>query len=406
MLHLLNRKKANKMSTNQTTKLDTRLKKLFGKDARSAPLTRDQPMGRRIHDIDLTKPLSPEQAALLIDLLDQYSIISFPNQGNPDFEVRFLERLANHFGAPVPHPKNYANYIEYKNNRAPLMLLPKEKQTASLCNDAFPDRIQCIGGADNPVAYVVTNLPGSGANQEEQFASGLHWHTDIEFEQVPLSTSMFYVQCVPTSQESQSNTWVPDIRPPDGFYHPDSSQLLKTRRFDLPLNGETAYTDTARAFEDLPKEKQDELEQTLVRRRLKASDIGWLIPLVYVNPRTRRKSLHSPVWASRGKTIAPVEIDGLSDQQTREFLDEIECHVLQRKYRYDHIHQAGDVTIWSNFSTLHNAPPVKSRISTPEDARLMYRVSCKGEPSYHLPREDTDKWLEENIVPPYRSAVS
>ena len=100
------------------------------------------------------------------------------------------------------------------------------------------------------------------------------------------------------------------------------------------------------------------------------------------------------------------EIDGLSDQQTRDYLDEIECHVLQRKYRYDHVHQAGDVTIWSNFSTLHNAPPVKSRICRPEDARLMYRVSCKGEPSYHLPRQDTDQWLKDNIDPPYRSTVS
>jgi len=394
------------MSTNQTVELDRRLKKLFSKNAQSTPLARDQKMGRRIHGIDLTKPLNPDQATLLIDLLDQYSVISFPRQGNPNFQLNFLERLANHFGAPLPHPKNYANYIEYKKNRAPLTLLPKEKQTASLCNEAFPNSIRCIDGADSPVAYIVTNLPGSGPDQEEQFASGLHWHTDIEFEKVPLSTSMFYVQCVPTSKESQSKTWVPDIRPQQGFYHPDSSPLLNTRRFDLPLNGETAYADTTRAFEDLPKEKREELDQIMVRRRLKPSDVGWLIPIVYVNPRTGRKSLHSPVWASRGKNIAPVEIDGLSDQQTRDYLDEIECHVLQRKYRYDHVHQAGDVTIWSNFSTLHNAPPVKSRICRPEDARLMYRVSCKGEPSYHLPRQDTDQWLKDNIDPPYRSTVS
>jgi taurine dioxygenase len=171
----------------------------------------------------------------------------------------------------------------------------------------------------------------------------------------------------------------------------------------LPLNGETAYADTVRAFADLPEEQQQQLEQTLVRRRLRATDPGWLIPLVYTNPRTGTKSLHSPIWASRGKNIAPAQIDGLTDQETREFLDEIEAHILQPKYRYDHEHQAGDVTVWSNFATIHNAPPAKSVINSADDARLMYRISCKGEPSYQLPRPDSDAWLADNILPPYRT---
>jgi taurine dioxygenase len=124
---------------------------------------------------------------------------------------------------------------------------------------------------------------------------------------------------------------------------------------------------------------------------------------VYTNPRTGTKSLHSPIWASRGKNIAPAEIDGLSDTASREFLDQLEAHVLQPQYRYDHIHTPGDVTIWSNFSTLHNAPPAKSVINNAADARLMYRISCKGNPSYSLPRQDTDEWLSDNILPPYRS---
>jgi alpha-ketoglutarate-dependent taurine dioxygenase len=127
--------------------------------------------------------------------------------------------------------------------------------------------------------------------------------------------------------------------------------------------------------------------------------------LVYLNPRTGTKSLHSPIWASRGKNIAPVTIDGMPDEEGRIFLDEIESHVLQPKYRYDHAHRAGDITIWSNFSTLHNAPPAKSVINAPDDARLMYRISCKGEPSYSLPRPDTDAWLSANIVPPYRTPL-
>lgn len=385
------------------TSFDQELNRLFGSAASSTPLASDDRMGRRIHGIDLTVPLSEEQAQLLVALLDRFSIISFPDQGRPSFKLRYLERLANHFGAPITHPKNYANYIEYKKNKAPLELLPRQKQTATLCNQAFPDAIRCIDDADSPAVYIVTNLPGSGPDQQEQLASGLHWHTDIEFEPIPLSTSLFYVQRAPTTRDSAGGTWVPDIQPDAGFYHPDSSQELTRRRLALPLNGETAYADTAAAFADLPQAKQAELEQTLVRRRMRAGDPGWLIPLVYANPRTGTKSLHSPVWASRGKNIAPVEVDGMSVRESREFLDEIESHVLDPKYRYDHVHTPGDITIWSNFSTLHNAPPAKRTIKDPQDARLMYRISCKGEPSYSLPRRDTDSWIETNILAPYRS---
>ncbi|MEE3109526.1 MAG: TauD/TfdA family dioxygenase, partial [Pseudomonadota bacterium] len=81
----------------------------------------------------------------------------------------------------------------------------------------------------------------------------------------------------------------------------------------------------------------------------------------------------------------------------------LEEHVLSPKYRYDHEHAPGDVTIWSNFATLHNAPPAKSIISDPRDARLMYRISCKGEPSFTLPRTDSEPWLKANIRPPYRT---
>ena len=117
------------------------------------------------------------------------------------------------------------------------------------------------------------------------------------------------------------------------------------------------------------------------------TDPGWLVPLVYTNPRTQKKSLHSPIWASRGNNIAPAQVEGMIREESRHFLDRFETHILDPKYRYDHAHQPGDVTIWSNFSTVHNAPPAKSVINSPDDARLMYRISCKGSPSHELPEQ-------------------
>lgn len=391
------------MSQASITAFDHALQRLFGAHTHSEPLSTPERMGRRFIGVDLTQPLTPEQAKLLIDLLDEYQVISFAGQDLKCFRVGHLERIANHFGAPLPHPKNYANYIDYKKNKVPLRLLPVDRQTRTLCNNAFPDHLRCIEDAESPAVYIVTNLPGSGADKAEQSIGGLHWHTDIEFEPIPLSTSMFYVQHVPSTRNSPEGTWVSNIPREPGFYHPDSPVELAERRAVLPLNGETAYADTAAAFADLPETERHQLEETLVRRRLRVGDPGWLIPLVYTNPRTGVKSLHSPIWASRGKNIAPVEVDGLSDDESRKFLDRLEAHILKPEYRYDHVHTPGDVTIWSNFATVHNAPPAKSVINRPDDARLMYRISCKGTPCYTLPREDSDAWIENNILPPYRT---
>ena len=65
-------------------------------------------MGRRVHGIDLKETLSGAQAGLLQTLLDQFNILSFPDQGTETFRLGHLERLANHFGAPIPHPKNFS----------------------------------------------------------------------------------------------------------------------------------------------------------------------------------------------------------------------------------------------------------------------------------------------------------
>ena len=390
------------MHIKTTASFEAELKQLFGDHVRLTCLMDEKRMGRRISGIDLTKALNPEQALLLVELLDSFSILTFPGQKQERFKVRYLERLANHFGAPIPHPKNYANYMAYQRGEESLRPKPFAEQTATVCSNAFPGEVACLEDAESPAVYIVNNLAQSGPDKEERIASGLHWHTDIEFEPVPLSTSMFYVHTVPGRRDHDGH-WVRNQLPEEGFYHPDSDLELNERRLALPLNGETAYADTAAAFGDLPEEKRCELDNTMVRRRLKKNDEGWLVPLVYTNPRNGVKSLHSPIWASRGKNIAPAQVEGLSPEESRLFFDDLEKHCLDPKYRYDHVHQQGDVTIWSNLATLHNAPPAKSVINSVEDARLMYRISCKGEPSYTLPRNDSEAWIESNITPPYRS---
>ena len=108
------------MTKTRDTKFELKLSNAFGSQISMTPLLTADRMGRRIHGVDLSQQLSPEQAALLIDLFDEYQVISFPAQDQHGFQVTSLERLANHFGAPIPHPKNFANYAEYPTQGAAL----------------------------------------------------------------------------------------------------------------------------------------------------------------------------------------------------------------------------------------------------------------------------------------------
>ena len=74
-----------------------------------------------------------------------------------------------------------------------------------------------------------------------------------------------------------------------------------------PLNGETAFVDTAAAFADLPKEERDYLETLQVIRRMDDRDSGFTAPLVKTNPLSGLKSLHSP-WNCRRGGVPELEI--------------------------------------------------------------------------------------------------
>ena len=394
--------------------LKNRLRELFGADAECEGPLGASGAGRRFTGVDLSPRLTPGQVTFLLDALSQFGIISIAGQDLSTFSLAHFERFANHWGAPVPHPINFLRGGKRAqsdgNSYGPIEWIPFDQRRVADVNAAFPDQLQCLSH-ESPTVLVVANFRGDAAGkgpsatpEPVKVSGGGSWHTDIEYEPQPIYVSMFLVHRSPLARDPSSGTWVENPVDGDPRAHPyleGSDDELNRLRTRLPLNGETAFADTAAAFSALPASEQKSLESIQVRRRLNAQDEGWLAPLVRTNPRSGIKSLHSPIWASRPRVRPPIEVDGMTMEASHAFLNQLESHVLQQQFRYDHPHVPGDVTLWDNYMTLHNSPPIKSNITSLDDTRLLYRLSCKGDPAVTLPRSDPPEWLEAHITGGY-----
>ena len=368
-----------------------------------APLA-ESGAGVRVTGIDLGEPLLPVQVECLLDALAHRRILCLAGQNLATFSLQHFERFANHWGAPVPHPSNFLRGGKPAqmdgDSLGAIEWRPLEQRMVSAVNGAFPDQLQCLPH-ESPAVLVVSNFrkPRAGGGSEGnslRIGGGGSWHTDIEYEPLPIYVSMFLVHRMPTACTRQDD-WIDADAVGHGPYFEGADATLTRRREALPRNAETCYADTAAAFAALPKPQQEQLLGVRVRRRLNEGDPGWLAPLVRTNPRSGLRSLHSPVWASRPRVRPPIEVEGMSAEESCAFLDELEAHVLKPEFRYDHPHVSGDVTIWDNYMTLHNSPPMKVGIDDVADARLLYRLSCKGSPALRLPRRDLPEWLATHI---------
>ena len=274
---------------------DSDLKRLFGAQAYSeGPLMTRSGSGRRFFGIDLALPLTPPQVTFLLDSLASNRLICVAGQDLSRFSLRHFERFANHWGAVLPHPSNCVDpYV--KGPPGAIKFLPVGRRRAAVVNETFPGRLQALPH-DSPAVLTVSNFggpPDSPKAVGPATSAGGGFHTDIEYEPLPIHVSMFLVHTAPTARDAAGGTWV------ESPHHDDvadgAPDVRRLRRSLQPLNGETAYIDTAAAFAALPACEQQELEKLQVwRQNPGSSPSRWLHPLVRTNPRSGAKSLHSP----------------------------------------------------------------------------------------------------------------
>ncbi len=93
--------------------------------------------------------------------------------------------------------------------------------------------------------------------------------------------------------------------------------------------------------------------------------------LIYADPVSGKKSLY----------LDPLTMDGIvgwSEQDARQFIDELAAHATQEKFVYRHEWQVGDVLMWDNATTLHRRDPVGQR------PRLLKRTTMLLPSRFHI----------------------
>jgi taurine dioxygenase len=256
-------------------------------------------LGCRVEGLDVSEPLAEDDFRSVLEALARHGVVCFPGQTlAPDRHKAFAAR----FGS-----------LEV-NVAAGHYTVPGHPEVMVLSN--IVENGRAIGLAD----------------------AGQDWHTDMSYSATIAWLNVLHAIEVPV-------------------------------RDGEPL-GSTEFLDMCRAWEDLPAD---------VRRRLEGltatHDFDKFWREMLKRPGTQRKPLSEEQRRQKPPVSHPIAlphplsgrtalycnvgyvtaIDGLPEAESRAMLDMLFRHQVQAKYKFTHRWTAGDVLVWDNLWTMHNA---------------------------------------------------
>jgi alpha-ketoglutarate-dependent taurine dioxygenase len=197
--------------------------------------------------------------------------------------------------------------------------------------------------------YKITMDPGENANAE-YLKGAFYWHIDGTMAQVPILAS-----------------------------------IMSSRRLS-PVGGETEFSNTYAAYDDLPASEKEALDSLRVMHAFEASQR-------YVKPEPSWAELQ--VWQKRGTNELPLvwkhrsgrrslvlgctasHVIGMSAQESSALLCRLRDYATQPQFVYRHVWSVGDLVIWDNTGTMHRALPYAL-----DSGRMMHRTKLHGEESF------------------------
>jgi taurine dioxygenase len=258
-----------------------------------------QVLGAKMEGLDLSRPLEDGEVDAVIEALGRHGVVCFPRQKlsarqHRDFAARFGELEINVASGPYQEPG-----------------IPEVMTLSNIVKDGKP-----IGLSD----------------------AGQDWHTDMSYSKTIAFANVLYALEVPRRNgKTLGDTEFSSMHAAyDGL--PDE---LKRR-----LDGMTVLHDFNKFWEMMRREKGSKRPPLSEAQRKQKPPVSH--PIFLRHPITRRKVLYAnPGYSMR--------INELPQEESDEILGFVFDHQLKPEYRYRHRWSEGDVLMWENFGTIHNA---------------------------------------------------
>ena len=256
-------------------------------------------LGARVEGLDLSVPLTDAQFVQLEQALGQYGVLSYPQQTLTSVQ---LKQFSERFGRLEVNVSNM-----YQETGLPEVMILSNK---------------------------VENGKPLGLSD-----AGQDWHTDMSYSKMIAFTNVLYGIEIPHRDgEPLGNTEFCNMH----AAYDDLPEALKTQ-----LAGMTITHNFEKFWEKMRLEKGQRPPLTDAQRAAKPPVSH---PIFMTHPITGKKVLYAnPGYSMR--------INELPEAESDEILAFLFEHQLQTKYQYQHRWSVGDVLMWDNMGTLHNAIP-------------------------------------------------
>jgi alpha-ketoglutarate-dependent 2,4-dichlorophenoxyacetate dioxygenase len=270
-----------------------------------------------VSGIDLTDPLSPEDAAAIHAGMDEYAVLVFHGQElTNEQQLAFTQALG-----------------------------PLEQAIGTSLRQAEDQRL--------PTTFAdVSNLdkdnkPMALDDRRRLFAIGNRlWHSDSSFKVIPAKYSLLHAHSIPSTG---GNTEFADMRAAYDALDQETKDIVE----DLVCEHSQIYSRAKMGFTDLTPEERERFKP--VRQRL-----------VRTHPSTGRKSLF---LASHAGSIL-----GWPVPEAQLFLMDLTEIATQRQFVYAHEWSVGDLVMWDNRATMHRGRPFPVN-----EARDVRRTTLMGD---------------------------
>ncbi len=280
-----------------------------------------QTLGARITGVDLAEPLSDNDFRLMLRALGEYGVLCFPCQTLNTDQLSAFGRLFGELEINVANSYHEPNHPE-------MMILSNVRQDGKQI----------------------------GAND-----AGQGWHTDMSYSRDIALANILHAQLVPMRNGKPLGET--QFRNMHAAYE-DLLDELKHK-----LEGRTATHDFAKFWDTMVAKPGSTRKPLTPEQRAKKPPVSQ--PLFLRHPITGRLVL----YANPGYTMF---IDSMDRQESGQILDFLFRHQERVEYLYAHHWTQGDVLMWDNIGTVHNAVGDY----TADEPRYMRRVQVMATLDY------------------------